>query len=80
MLAKKTAKNQITLPKEIVKEFEGVVYFDASTQEGRIILTPVTIRPMEATLSSIRDKMHRLGIPEKDIAAAVDWARKRTKR
>jgi hypothetical protein len=80
MLAKKTAKNQITLPKEIVKEFEGVVYFDASAQEGRIILTPVTIRPMEATLTSIRDKMHRLGISEKDVKSAVDWARKRTKR
>ena len=28
MLAKKTSKNQITLPKEIALKFQGVDYFD----------------------------------------------------
>jgi len=29
MLTKKTAKNQLTLPKDIVREFPGIEYFDA---------------------------------------------------
>jgi hypothetical protein len=31
MLAKKTTKNQITLPKKVVARFIGVEYFDVST-------------------------------------------------
>ncbi len=38
MLAKKSSKNQITLPKAIVASFEDVDYFDVTTQNGRIIL------------------------------------------
>lgn len=41
MLAKKSSKNQITLPKSIVASFEGVDYFDVSTHDGHIILEPV---------------------------------------
>jgi hypothetical protein len=41
MLAKKSSKNQITLPKAIVAAFEDVDYFDVTTQNGRIILEPV---------------------------------------
>jgi len=31
MLAKKTVKNQITLPKAVITRFPGVEYFDVST-------------------------------------------------
>lgn len=74
MLAKKTVKGQITLPKRIVKSFEGVDYFDVTAGEGKIILTPVDIRP--SLLSQVREKMRCLGISERDIEDAVKWARK----
>jgi len=75
MLAKLTAKNQITLPRDIVKEFNGIEYFDAAVQGGRIVLEPVRIRPVAADLQGIRKKMKRLGLTEKDVAVAVRWSR-----
>ncbi len=44
MLAKKTSKNQLTLPKKIVKDFPGVEYFDVAVNKGRIVLTPLNCR------------------------------------
>ena len=41
MLAKRTAKNQVTLPKAIVQAVGDADYYDVSTENGRIILTPV---------------------------------------
>jgi hypothetical protein len=38
MLAKKTTKNQITLPKKVVENFSGVEYFEVSTDGTCIIL------------------------------------------
>jgi len=77
MLAKKTSKNQLTLPRDIVKEFPNVEYFDALVEENRIVLTPVTIRPVNAGLSAVRDKMKKLGITSSDVTDAVAWARKK---
>jgi hypothetical protein len=79
MLAKKTVKNQITLPQEIVKEFPGIDYFDARVENSKILLTPVTIRPVGASLVGVRDKMKRLGIRDEDVAEAVQWSRRRRK-
>jgi hypothetical protein len=76
MLAKKTSKNQLTLPKEIVGNFPGIDLFDASVEDNRIILTPVKVTPLTASLDSIREKMRQLGIDENDVAEAVGWARK----
>ena len=45
MLAKKTSKNQITLPKEIVKAFPDAEYFDVSIKDNTIRLMPVRITP-----------------------------------
>jgi bifunctional DNA-binding transcriptional regulator/antitoxin component of YhaV-PrlF toxin-antitoxin module len=75
MLAKLTTKNQITLPKEVVKEFKGIEYFDAVVQDGRIILEPVRIQPVADGLAKIRKKMEKLGIVEKDVVEAVRWSR-----
>lgn len=76
MLARKTSKNQLTLPKEIVGNFPGIDLFDATVEENRIVLTPVKITPVDASLNAIRDKMVRLGIVPRDVAEAVKWARK----
>ncbi len=76
MLAKKTIKNQLTLPKEIADRFPGIDLFDATVEENRIVLVPVKVTPVAVSLEKIRDKMERLGIGEKDVRDAVDWARK----
>ena len=76
MLAKLTSKNQITLPRDVIKIFKGIEYFDAFVQDGRIVLEPVRIQPVSADLAGIRKKMERLGVHEKDVAEAVLWSRK----
>jgi hypothetical protein len=77
MLAKKTSKNQLTLPKEIADQFPGVDLFDATVKNNQIVLMPVKITPITSSLESIREKMAKLGINEKDVTAAVKWARKK---
>ena len=76
MLARKTSKNQLTLPKEIVGNFPGIDLFDATVEENRIVLTPVKVTPITASLGSIRAKLQKLGIVSQDVAEAVQWARK----
>lgn len=73
MLAKLTTKNQLTLPKAVAAQFPGASYFEVSTEVGRIILEPVTIRRADA----VRAKLAELGITEADVKAAVTWARRR---
>ena len=79
MLAKKTSKNQLTLPKEVADKFPGTDYFDVRV-EGRVIeLRPGRIEPEEGGvgLARIREKVERLGVTGDDVAAAVRWARRR---
>jgi hypothetical protein len=79
MLAKRTSKNQITLPKDIVKAFPDAEYFDVSIKDNKILLMPVEITPVGSTLEAVRDKMRRLGIVERDVGEAVRWARSKKK-
>lgn len=76
MLARKTSKNQLTLPKEIVSNFPGIDLFDASVEDSRIVLVPVKLTPVTPSLDSIREKVKRLGITEQDVTEAIAWARK----
>jgi hypothetical protein len=73
MLAKITAKNQLTLPKSVVAAVGPTEYFDVETRNGAIVLTPVRIQRGDA----VRAKLAELGLQEDDIAAAVAWARKK---
>ncbi len=75
MLTKITAKNQVTIPKEVISRFKDVQYFDVSYMDGNVILKPVKV--YETDLCSIRNKMEQLGISEKSAEEAVKWARKR---
>lgn len=77
MLAKRTYKNQITLPKEVLKDFAGVEYFDVSARDGKILLDPVSVVPSGKRLATVREKVRSLGLTEKDLEDAVRWARKR---
>lgn len=73
MLAKKTSKNQLTLPKEVVKDFPGVEYFSVRSEGGRIVLEPF----VQGRADQVRQKLAELGIEEQDVADAVAWARGR---
>ncbi len=78
MLCKRTYKNQITLPKKVMEKFEGVEYFQAEVQEGKIVLDPVQITSAsESALGQVRRKAVALGLTEKDVDDAVAWARKK---
>lgn len=79
MLAKKTSKNQLTLPKEIANRFPNVDLFDATVEDNRIVLVPVRVTPITASLEGIRDKMEKLGIAEQDVTDAVAWVRKKSR-
>ncbi len=79
MLAKKTSKNQITLPKDIAKVFPGTDYFDIRVKDNKILMEPVKITPINATLDGVRKKMEKLGITEKDVDDAVKWSRRKRK-
>ena len=72
MLAKKTVKNQITLPKKIADLFPDIDYFDIQAEKDRIVLKPLRIDRSD----EVRQKFKSLKISEKDIADAVSWARK----
>lgn len=76
MLAKKTSKNQLTLPKEIVGNFPGIDLFDATIEQNRIVLTPMKVIPITVSLSGVRSKMKKLGLTPDDVGEAVKWARK----
>ena len=72
-LAKKTSKNQITLPKKIVEQLPGIDYFDVQIRDGIVQLYPVDW----TGVAQVREKLEKLGIDEGDVRAAVKWARSR---
>jgi len=72
MLAKVTAKNQLTLPKAITNTIGPVEYFEVEAKDGQIVLTPVRIQRADA----VRAKLAQLDLQEQDIVDAVRWARK----
>ena len=72
MLAKKTVKNQLTLPKAVATRFAGVEYFDVSTDGSCIVLRPLRV----SRAGEVRARLAELGIAERDVKDAVAWARK----
>jgi hypothetical protein len=72
MLAKKTVKNQITLPEAIASRFGNVGYFEVSTAGETIVLRPLRT----SRLDEARVKLEQHGITEEDVSDAVAWARK----
>jgi hypothetical protein len=72
MLTKLTAKNQLTLPKAVTNAIGPAEYFEVEARDGQIILTPVRIHRANA----VRAKLAALDLTERDMTAAVTWARK----
>ncbi|MDE2058986.1 MAG: AbrB/MazE/SpoVT family DNA-binding domain-containing protein [candidate division NC10 bacterium] len=77
MLAKKTSKNQITLPKAIVKQLPEVEYFEVSLRKGEVVLSPVEVNVPGEKLKAVRAKIRALGLTEKVVEQAIHWARSR---
>jgi hypothetical protein len=73
VLAKKTVKNQIILPKAVVTRFGDVEYFDVSTDGECIVLRPL----QRSRADEVRARLAQLGIDEQDVTAAVSWAREK---
>ena len=71
MLAKITAKNQLTLPKSLTQAVGATEYFDVEARGGQLILTPVRIQRGDA----VRAKLAELDLTADDMAAAVAWGR-----
>ncbi len=71
MLAKITAKNQLTLPKAVTRAIGPAEYFEVEAKDGQIVLTPVRIHRADA----VRAKLAELQLEEQDIADAVAHAR-----
>ena len=71
MLAKLTSKNQLTLPKAVLSDFQGAEYFEVTGEHGRIVLTPVRL----TRASTVRSKLAELGLSETDAAEAMAWVR-----
>lgn len=74
MLAKLTVRNQLTIPKEIARQFPGVEYFEVTTDNGKVVLTP--LKPSRA--DAVRERLVEYGISPDDIDDAIDWARSGT--
>ncbi|NPA14305.1 MAG: AbrB/MazE/SpoVT family DNA-binding domain-containing protein [Aquificae bacterium] len=77
MLIKKTSKNQITLPKEILKQIVDTDYFEVKVENGNIVLIPARVIPAKISLKSIREKIKLKGLNERDIDEAIKWAREK---
>ena len=73
VIAKRTSKNQLTLPKAVVEQVGAADYYDVVCDNGRIVLTP--LHPGSA--DAVRKRLADLGISEEDVADAVQWARNR---
>ena len=73
VLVKLTSKNRLTLPKSVTAAVEATEYFDVTTENGRIVLTPVRV----CRADYVRAKLAELGLSETDAKDAVVWARSR---
>ncbi len=71
MLAKITAKNQLTLPKSVMTQLGSPDYVDVQTRDGQIVLTPVRIQRDD----EVRAKLAQLGLGQDDVVQAISWAR-----
>ncbi len=86
MLIRKTAKNQVVIPKVLMKrarlESQQVPFFDVSYQNGGFFLRPMKAAAVQSDLELLQllDKLARrskaLGLTEADVAREIKAYRK----
>ena len=74
MRARLTAGNRLTLPMAALAAVGPADRFDVTTENGRIVLTPVPVNRAD----TVRAKLAGLDLSEADISDAVAWARSET--
>jgi len=77
MLTKLTSKNQVTLPAALLRELPAAEYFDASVEDGALVLKPVRVVPA-VDVGAVRDRLAAAGVKPEETRKAVRWARRRT--
>ena len=75
MLAKITAKNQITIPKKIMQQLPETQYFDLELVNGVVMLKPVKV--LDTNLDQIRYKIDKLGLKPGSVGEAIRWAKQK---
>ena len=72
VVAKRTSKNQLTLPKAVVEKAVVADYYDVVCDSGRIVLMPLHL----GGAAAVRSRLAELGLDDSDVADAVVWARR----
>ena len=75
MLAKKTSKNQVTLPQKVLQDIPETDDFDITAQGVVLILRPATLDDPGSRLAVVRQNIKDLGIVPNDCDRAIAWAR-----
>lgn len=76
MLTRKSSKNQITLPVALLAELPSSDYFEATVENGALVLCPVRVVPA-VDLEQIRTRLAEAGVTEAEVPEAIQWARAR---
>lgn len=76
MLAKKTTKNQVTIPKALLDQLPEADYFDAEVVSDALVLRPVKVVPL-VDIERVRDRLEQAGVDESAVKRATKWARKK---
>ena len=72
VLAKRTSKNQLTLPKAVVDQVGSAEYYNVACEDGRTVRT--SVHP--GASAGVRTRLAEMGLSETDVADAVRWARR----
>ena len=73
---KLSSKNQLTLPRSVVRHFPGTRYFEIAERGSEVVLRPARIAVQGETLERVREKIRALGLTEDVVSEAVRSARK----
>lgn len=73
MLAKITAKNQVTIPKKIMDQIPDARYFEVEFKDGTVVLRP--LKTYSTSLEAIRSKIQGLGLNPDCVKEAIKWSR-----
>ena len=73
---KLSSKNQITLPRSVVKHFPGTEFFEVALADNMVTLRPAHMEVHGETLKKVRDKIKNLGLDQSIILEAIEDARK----
>lgn len=74
MLTKKTAKNQVTIPKALLDRLPPTDYFEAEVVGDSLVLRPVKVMEM-VDIGKVRDRLRRSRVKPNEVEKAVIWAR-----